>query len=150
MAPIVMGGMIPWWLTRWQSGPDVPAGRLLSLLGWCGVIVGTAAVIEAFVRFVRRGRGTPAPYDPAVYLVASGSYRYVRNPMYVGMLMLVIGQALILRRTALVWYSLALGLAFHLRIILHEEPFLERRFGESYREYCRHVRRWVPRVRARK
>jgi protein-S-isoprenylcysteine O-methyltransferase Ste14 len=145
MAPLVMGGVLPWWISRWHPGPRVPGQSLLTIVGAAATAAGVVVVVEAFVRFVRHGRGTPAPYDPARRLVVSGAYRYVRNPMYVGLMLVVLGQALILRHGALLAYALVLFTAFHLRIVLKEEPELRQRFGDEYDEYCRRVQRWIPR-----
>ena len=147
MAPAIMAGVIPWWITRWQPGPRLPGQALLTAAGTIATSMGAALVVEAFVRFVRRGHGTPAPYAPARRLIVSGTYRYVRNPMYVALMLVVLGQALLLRRSALVVYGLVLFTAFHLRVVLKEEPELRCRFGREYEDYCAHVRRWLPRGR---
>ena len=98
--------------------------------------------------FAWTGRGTPAPFDPPRRLVITGLYRYVRNPMYAGMGVFLFGEALLLpgvtrpmlAMIAVMWLIVT---AF---VMLYEEPVLREKFGEEYREYCRHVRRWWPRL----
>ena len=104
------------------------------------------ALLDCFARFALEGRGTPAPVEQTEVLVASGLYRFVRNPMYVCVLIIVSGQALLLGQAWLFAYAGVWLVAFHLFVVLYEEPQLRRRFGGSYEAYCRHVRRWWPRL----
>ena len=97
--------------------------------------------------FAFAGKGTPAPIDPPKELVIRGLYKYVRNPMYVGVLSLVLGQALIFEALALFVYAGLLFLAFNLFVLFYEEPALTRKFGEAYRKYREAVPRWIPRSR---
>ena len=135
VAPAMVAGYVPWLLTRWRVEAPLlgaPAGRWLgSLL----VVAGAAVVVESFCRFALEGLGTPAPIAPTTHLVVSGLYRYVRNPMYVGVLGVVLGQALILGRAVLAGYAVFLWAAFSAFVVLYEEPSLQRRFGASYTEY---------------
>jgi protein-S-isoprenylcysteine O-methyltransferase Ste14 len=103
-------------------------------------------LFDAFARFALQGRGTPAPPLPTERLVVSGLYRHVRNPMYLAVLTVVFGQALLLGSTGLLAYAALLFAAFHLFIVGYEEPTLRRRFGSEYEQYCRRVRRWWPRA----
>jgi protein-S-isoprenylcysteine O-methyltransferase Ste14 len=146
LAPAMVAGYVPWLLTRWRvEAPllGVPAGRPL---GYLLVIAGTAVVVESFCRFALKGLGTPAPIAPTTHLVVSGLYRYVRNPMYLGVLIVVLGQALILGSAVLVRYAVFLWAASFAFVVLYEEPALQRRFGASYTEYRANVRRWLPRL----
>jgi protein-S-isoprenylcysteine O-methyltransferase Ste14 len=146
IAPAMVAGYVPWLLTRWRvEAPllGVAAGRPL---GYLLVILGAAVVVESFYRFAVKGLGTPAPIAPTTHLVVSGLYRYVRNPMYVGVLAVVLGQALILGRAVLVGYAAFLWAAFFAFVVLYEEPALQGRFGASYTEYSVNVRRWLPRL----
>ena len=95
------------------------------------------------VAFVTRGRGTPAPFDPPREFVASGPYRYVRNPMYVGAAMVILGCGLVLSSPSVVVLGLAFILIMHLFVVLYEEPALAHRFGATYRSYRSSVRRWL-------
>jgi protein-S-isoprenylcysteine O-methyltransferase Ste14 len=113
-----------------------------------GVAVGIAgALLTAWcvVTFATRGKGTPAPFDPPREFVASGPYRYVRNPMYIGGFGVLLGAGLILQSPAIVGLSALFLLIFHLFALLYEEPALTRRFGDSYLRYKSSVRRWLPR-----
>jgi protein-S-isoprenylcysteine O-methyltransferase Ste14 len=113
-------------------------------LGW--IIGGIGAILAATCIwfFASRGRGTPAPFDPPREFVASGPYRYVRNPMYIGGLSVILGVGLILGSPSIVLLSLTFLVLAHLFVIFYEEPTLERRFGSSYLNYKRSVGRWLP------
>jgi len=89
--------------------------------------------------------GTPAPTTPTERLVLTGLYRFVRNPMYLAVVFLICGQALLLGSRPLLLHAGATWLAFHAFVLFYEEPVLGRRFGGAYQEYRRHVRRWWPR-----
>jgi protein-S-isoprenylcysteine O-methyltransferase Ste14 len=122
----------------------------LGVARWIGLaplVVGLAVIAICFVDFVRRGRGTPAPYDPPRELVVAGLYRYVRNPQYVGVFLVVVGEALLARAGILLGYGVLLVIAYHLFVVYYEEPTLGRVFGESYARYRETVPRWVPRYR---
>jgi protein-S-isoprenylcysteine O-methyltransferase Ste14 len=101
-------------------------------------------VVETTTRFALQGRGTPAPWAPPERFVVRGSYRWMRNPMYVGVLALILGQALLLGREVLYLWGAAAWLFFHLFVVFEEEPGLRRRFGAAYEDYCARVPRWLP------
>lgn len=111
------------------SAPVLALG--LGLLLWC--------VREFYVA----GRGTLAPWAPPLHLVTSGPYRYSRNPMYVAVVLIVVGWAIGFRATALVLYALVLTVAFHVRVRWYEEPWLARTHGASWDAYAAAVRRWL-------
>lgn len=102
-------------------------------------------LLEASARFAWQGLGTPAPIYPTERLVVSGAYRHVRNPMYLAVLAIILGQAAMFGSSALLAYGAAVAVAFHLFVVLYEEPTLRRSFPEDYRRYAAHVRRWLPR-----
>ena len=110
--------------------------------------IGLALFVSSLMHFARRGRGTLAPWDPPRHLVVSGPYRYVRNPMISGVVFILCGEALFLRSRPHAWWAAIFTVLNLIYIPLLEEPMLEARFGEKYREYCRNVRRILPRVRA--
>ena len=95
--------------------------------------------------FVSKGKGTPAPIDPPKKLVVQGMYKYARNPMYFGVLLILIGEAVFFASFLLVFYALLVFVCFHLFVVVYEEPALRARFGDSYRIYCDSVPRWIPR-----
>ena len=136
------------WLAYEAHLRDVPVG--FPLPGWVApigvvlMVLGMGLTVACIATFVLRGRGTPAPFDPPRAFVASGPYRWVRNPMYIGAFLLLVGYALCAVSFAALLVAFAMLAAAHLFVILHEEPALERRFGGSYREYRRRTRRWIP------
>jgi protein-S-isoprenylcysteine O-methyltransferase Ste14 len=146
VAPAVVTGLIPWWLTGWHAR-DLPAWWIpLRVLAVLLILAGAAVLVHAFARFAREGVGTPAPIAPTRHLVVGGLYRYVRNPMYLAVFAVIFGQALLLGRVVLVWYGLAVVLACVLFVLGYEQPALTRRFGGEYLEYRRNVPGWWPRL----
>ena len=146
VAPGVAAGVAPWALTGWRAGdPGAPVAARVA--GWALVAAGTAVLVAAFARFAREGRGTPAPVAPTEVLVVGGLYRYVRNPMYLAVLSVVAGQALVLWRPVLVAYGVALAVAFVAFVLGYEEPTLRRRYGPGYDDYRAAVPGWRPRLR---
>jgi protein-S-isoprenylcysteine O-methyltransferase Ste14 len=146
-APGVAVGLIPWLLTRWQTREPLPYWAPLRVLGGLLLLAGLVALIQAFVRFVVEGLGTPAPVAAPERLVVGGVYRYVRNPMYVVVLTVIVGQALLLGRLVLLLYAAAAWLVVAAFVRLYEEPTLARRFGADYEAYRRAVPAWRPRLR---
>jgi protein-S-isoprenylcysteine O-methyltransferase Ste14 len=122
---------------------DVGAFRLLGVIP---IFIGAGFYLWCAWDFVVTGRGTPAPLEPPKTLVVRGLYRLVRNPMYVGVITLVSGEALFFVSATLLAYALLLFLLFHVFVITYEEPTLRRMFGLSYEQYCMTVPRWVPRL----
>ena len=108
------------------------------------MLAGAALYIWCTGRFVSEGRGTPAPFDPPKRLVVGGPYRVVRNPMYIGGTMALLGEALCLRSFWHLGYTALFFLASHIRVVCWEEPALRRAFGADYTEYCQLVPRWLP------
>ena len=141
--PTIVAGLVPWLLTRWEADDPAPA---LQILGVAIVVLGAALVLETTARFALQGRGTPAPFAAPQRFVARGSYRVVRNPMYVGVLALIVGQALLLGREVLLLWAAAAALLFHLFVVFHEEPGLGKQFGSEYEDYRARVGRWLPRL----
>jgi len=114
--------------------------------GLLGMLAGMVLLIWCVRDFYVAGKGTLAPWDPPQKLVVVGLYRLVRNPMYVGVLLLVAGWATWLASPVLAAYAVVLAVGFHLRVRWHEEPWLDRRFGGDWRRYRAKVRRWWPRL----
>lgn len=136
---------IPWWiLTRGGVTPEPVA--------WPAVIciaVGVALYFTCLGFFAMVGRGTPGPWDAPRYLVAAGPYRWVRNPIYLAALLVIVGEAWLFLSLPLLEYAGAAAIIVHLFVIGYEEPTLRRRFGETYVEYLRTVPRWIPRLSRR-
>jgi protein-S-isoprenylcysteine O-methyltransferase Ste14 len=145
-APCVAGGLIPWWFTHWHFKAPFSGFELFSAIGAGLIMVGLLGVIDSFGRFAWQGRGTPAPVAPPEKLVVTGLYRYVRNPMYVAILAVIFGQALLFGEWRLIVYGALLWLAFHFFVVAYEEPRLEKTFGVQYRAFRTHVPRWIPRL----
>ena len=144
VAPAVVAGLIPWWLSRWVTGPVWAPVRVLGALL---IVTGAAALVFSFVRFVMEGVGTPAPVAPTEHLVVGGLYRHVRNPMYVAVVAVIVGQALFLGDPVLLAYASIAGGAMASFAHWYEEPALLRRFGEPYETYRQNVPAWWPRIR---
>ena len=96
-------------------------------------------------RFVWEGRGTPAPIAPTEHLVVGGPYRWVRNPGYVAVTAILLGEALVLGSQAVLAWAVLVAIAFHVFVLVYEEPTLRATFGAEYDAYCRRVPRWLPR-----
>jgi protein-S-isoprenylcysteine O-methyltransferase Ste14 len=147
VAPGVVAGLVPWLLTGWQSTPLPAWWAALRVLGVAMAAAGFMVLIRAFARFAVEGRGTPAPLAPTEKLIVTGEYRYVRNPMYVGVLALIAGQALFFGSASLLIYAFLVWLAVATFVRLYEEPTLTRRYGRQYLDYKVAVPAWIPRLR---
>jgi protein-S-isoprenylcysteine O-methyltransferase Ste14 len=141
LAPGVMAGLVPWLLTGWDAY-SMPLA--LRVVGALVTVAGAAFLIQAFVRFVVEGLGTPAPVAPPERLVIGGVYRWVRNPMYVAVVVTILGQALLLGRWELVAWAALFWATTASFVRFYEEPDLAERFGSDYEEYRRLVRAWLP------
>ncbi len=144
VAPGMVAGYIPLALLR--NGRQVETG-VFAYLAWPLWLIGGTILLWSFWNFLHEGRGTPAPIDPPKELVAVGFYRYVRNPMYVGVLATIIGHFLWFGTWNLLLYAGLVFLAFHTFVTLYEEPTLKRTFGAAYEDYLQRVPRWIPRLK---
>ncbi len=145
LAPGVVAGLVPWWLTGWDVREPLPHWLAARVAGGLLLAAGLGVLLNAFARFVVEGLGTPAPVAPTERLVVGGLYRYVRNPMYLAVAALVVGQALVLGQLWLLLYAgafLAVTAAF---VRGYEEPTLARAYGAEYERYRRAVPGWRPR-----
>jgi protein-S-isoprenylcysteine O-methyltransferase Ste14 len=142
VVPGVVAGVVPWLLTGWEVHVWWPPLRALG-----GLLIGGGLVVllDAFARFALEGIGTPAPVAPTERLVVGGAYRYVRNPMYLAVAAIIVGQALLLGRSTLLVYAAVFGAAVATFVHGYEEPLLARRFGAEYEDYRRGVSAWRPR-----
>ena len=117
----------------------------LRLMGILPLAFGTVVYLRCAWDFAFAGRGTPAPVDPPRVLVTRGLYGMVRNPIYVGVLLILAGEAMLFESVTLLFYAFLLWLVFHLFVVFYEEPTLQEKFGAAYEEYCKAVPRWIPR-----
>ncbi|MBV8516386.1 MAG: isoprenylcysteine carboxylmethyltransferase family protein [Acidobacteria bacterium] len=144
----VFVSMWTWFFPRW-----IAAGKGVALaprIGWplIPMALGLGVMLLCTWEFGWTGHGTPAPFDPPRRFVARGCYRFVRNPMYAGMLLCLLGEAFLLPpiRNELFWLAAIFAGAVTLLVLLYEEPKLQRSFGDEYAAYRRHVHRWLPRL----
>jgi protein-S-isoprenylcysteine O-methyltransferase Ste14 len=142
--PGMVAGYIPLALLR--NGPQLETG-FLAYLAFPLWAIGLTILLWSFWNFLHEGRGTPAPLDPPKELVAVGFYRYVRNPMYVGVLATILGHFLWFGYWNLLIYAIVVFVAFHTFVTYYEEPHLKKRFGAAYENYLKRVPRWIPRVK---
>lgn len=147
IAPMTVAGILPWWITRCQNSGALGNSAILRVLGVLLILAGLIVLLDSFARFAMEGLGTPAPVFPTRRLVVRGLYRYVRNPMYVAVIVILLGQALFFENFRLLEYSATVWILFHLFVLAYEEPTLCSRYGDEYRIFCDHVPRWIPRVR---
>jgi protein-S-isoprenylcysteine O-methyltransferase Ste14 len=148
IAPGFVAGLVPWWISHWRLQPAFFGLRPLRFAGGFLITVGTAALLDSFLRFAVQGLGTPAPVFPTRHLVVTGLYRHVRNPMYVAVVSAIVGQALIFGNARLLEYGVLVWLLFHLFVLVYEEPILKASFGAEYEVFCAEVPRWIPRLTA--
>lgn len=128
-----------------RGGPVIPREwGIVQCLSLLPITAGATILLRCIWDFAAVGRGTLSPFDAPKKLVIVGLYRYVRNPMYIGVLMVLAGEASFFESVPLLEYSGAWFVLVNLVVFLHEEPTLRRRFGESYESYCRCVHRWLP------
>jgi protein-S-isoprenylcysteine O-methyltransferase Ste14 len=146
IAPLTVAGLVPWWITRWRMEQSFGGLASPRVVGVLLIVAGVPVLLDSFARFAIQGLGTPAPVFPTRHLVVQGPYRFVRNPMYVGVLMVVTGQVLFFGSPPLFEYGAFLWLGFHLFVIGYEEPTLRATFGDEYETFCAHVPRWIPHI----
>jgi protein-S-isoprenylcysteine O-methyltransferase Ste14 len=142
LVPGTVAILMPWWLL---GGFFRPSNSPPTWLGAAIFVLGAAIYFRCAWEFAVRGLGTPAPIAPTRYLVTTALHRYVRNPMYLGVALAIVGESVVFRSFPLVGYAAAMLLVVHIFVLFYEEPTLHRQFGESYDEYRRRVPRWIPR-----
>jgi len=146
---VLVPGTVGVYLPLLLAGERSPAGGLPGLAAAAVLAAGGALYAWCVWDFATFGRGTPAPIDAPRRLVVHGPYRAVRNPMYVAVLAVILGQALLLRAPSLLLYGAVVAACFTLFVRLYEEPTLRRTFGAEYEAYAARVGRWLPRRRRR-
>jgi protein-S-isoprenylcysteine O-methyltransferase Ste14 len=145
---IVVPGTVAVVIPRYLlAGFPAPIFGALPAVGFVAIVLGASIYFLCAWEFAVRGLGTPAPIAPTKFLVVSGLHRYVRNPMYLGVALVILGEAGLFRAPHLAEYAVVMLSIAHLFVIFYEEPTLHRQFGESYEQYRRTVPRWVPRLK---
>jgi len=138
---------VPWWISRWRI--DAPLWGIPEFRG-AGVallIAGLAVLLDSFARFAFQGLGSPAPIFPTRRLVVDGLYGYVRNPIYIAVVAMIVGQGVLFGNIGLLEYATVVGVGFHVFVIAYEEPKLRATFGATYDVFYANVPRWLPRLR---
>ncbi len=143
IAPGTVTVLLPYMLLSSRESGASPEWTVLRFFGLAPLLAGFGVYLRCAYDFAAKGRGTPAPIDPPKALVRSGLYRYTRNPMYVGITLILLGEAICFASATLLFYACVVFLGFNAFIFFYEEPALRRLFGESYSRYCAEVPRWL-------
>ena len=142
LVPGTIAGYVPWWMVRYY--PFEPSAWTVAAA--VNLALGVAIYLWCLWDFASYGGATPAPIDAPKKLVVRGLFRYVRNPIYVGVLSVILGWAMLFQALNVFVYGACVGIGFHLFVLLYEEPALRRAFGREYEDYCSRVGRWIPRL----
>jgi protein-S-isoprenylcysteine O-methyltransferase Ste14 len=146
LAPGFVAGVVPRWISHWRMEAPFFGLAVFRIAGGLLAAAGAIGLVACFARFALEGLGTPAPVFPTRHLVVRGMYRYVRNPMYVAVVAVILGQGLIFGNTDLLIYGGIVWLLFHAFVLGYEEPTLRATFGAEYEKFCAEVPRWIPRL----
>ena len=146
LAPGTVAGLIRWWITRWEFRQPFLDLEAIRVVGILLIVAGAPGLVDSFARFALQGLGTPAPIAPTENLVVTGLYRYVRNPIYVALIVVILGQAVLFGDQRLLGYGVLVWLAFHIFVLAYEEPTLRQSYGAEYESYRANVPRWLPRL----
>jgi protein-S-isoprenylcysteine O-methyltransferase Ste14 len=147
VAPGTILGLVPWWITQWQFRPPFLGNEATRGAGLVLMALGLIPLLSSFFRFSWDGLGTPAPIAPPSKLVVTGFYRRVRNPIYVALVIFLLGETLLFGDERVAVWAVSFWLFTFGAVLVQEEPTLRSQFGEEYRTYCQNVPRWIPRLR---
>ena len=142
---VTVGG--PYLLLSSRGGAFPSELGVFRLMGVVPILVGFACYLWCAWDFAFAGQGTPGPWDAPKIFVSRGLYRVVRNPMYLGVVLILLGESIVFESLRLMVYAVLAWVFFFLMVVMYEEPTLKERFGAPYEEYCRTVPRWIPRRR---
>ena len=145
LVPSIIDFLIPYLILNTASETAVPQIGLLEIGAIILAVIGICMVVWVSITFVSRGKGTPVPFIPPTEFIAGGLFRWVRNPMSVGLLLVIMAEAVFFPSVWLLLYAFLLWLLAHTFIVLLEEPQLEKRFGDAYQNYKSTTPRWIPR-----
>ncbi|NML22045.1 isoprenylcysteine carboxylmethyltransferase family protein [Pseudoflavitalea sp. G-6-1-2] len=144
LQPGMVAGIIPWWIAGHHTSTiQLSSFNAVQLAGLLLLLAGIVVTVHCIIRFAVDGRGTLSPVDPTKKLVIAGLYKYSRNPMYIGVMLMLTGECMIAPVSGLIIYTTAIFTGFNLFIVFYEEPRLLKDFGDSYAQYCKKVRRWL-------
>jgi protein-S-isoprenylcysteine O-methyltransferase Ste14 len=149
LQPGTVAVLIPYWLISSRGGGVLTSHRPLRYLGLPLIVIGAIGLLWCIWDFFSSGRGTISPIDPPKHLVVHGLYRYVRNPMYVAVVSILLGEAIFFMSSPVLMEAVIFFVLATLFVVLYEEPTLRRKFGDSYERYTQTVGRWIPRFRSR-
>lgn len=141
--------LIPYWIILSNDPRTSSDHPVLRYFGLLPIAIGAAGLLWCIWEFFSEGRGTLAPVDPPRHLVVRGLYRYVRNPMYVAVVMILLGEAILFMSARVLVEAVVFMISAYLFVVFYEEPILRMQFGESYERYLHQVGRWIPRPRSR-
>ncbi len=144
LVPGTVAGWLPQWLLEEQRRLVLHPLHVWHYAGLAVLAAGVTIYLWCARDFMVKGLGTPAPVSAPKMLVINGLYRWVRNPMYSGVLLVILGQAIFYGSRIVFVYLIGVALLFEMFVVLYEEPVLRARFGEPYEAYRREVRRWIP------
>ena len=144
---VIIPGAVAVYVPLLIAKPQPPATGVAGAIAFLLLVFGSSVYAWCVWDFATFGRGTPAPIDAPKRLIVRGLYRYSRNPMYVGVLTVILGWEVLFKSGVLAVYALIVALCFHLFIVLYEEPHLRRQFGKEYDDYCARAGRWLPKLR---
>jgi len=143
----LLGYAIPFWIIDWDFRLFPLEIGVFRFFGFVPIILGIVTMMGFIWGWILSAAGSPLPLDMPKELIVRGSYRFVRNPMYVCYLLILLGEIFLFKSSALLLYLLALFLLLHAFVVFVEEPMLKHKFGESYEQYCKSVPRWIPRLK---
>ncbi|GAB7020507.1 methyltransferase family protein [Halostagnicola bangensis] len=144
LVPGTVAGLVPRVLARYDRRSPTLERRSVRTVGYALLVSGIVLYLHTAGRFVTEGSGTPSPSDEPPELVTGGVYAYSRNPMYLGVVLAIGGQAVRYKSLHVLWWGVVCWLGFHRRVLEYEEPHLADKHGEAYEEYCERVPRWFP------
>ena len=144
LQPGLVAGLIPLWITGFKiNNMFDEVWQLHNYIGTIVFLIGLLIMLWCIISFAVKGQGTLSPADPTKRLVVAGLYKFSRNPMYVGVILILIGEAIFFQSVELLIYSIFVFITFYIFAKLVEEPRLRNDFGEEYKRYCKEVRRWI-------
>src|ERR1700722_19220020 len=135
IAPGFVAVLMPWWLSQWDVEPAFFGFAAIRYVGLVLIALGSIGLLDSFARFAIQGLGTPAPVYPTKHLVITGLYRFVRNPMYIGVVSAILGQGLFFGNLHVLEYGVIVWLLMHLFVVAYEEPTMRASFPEDYAKF---------------